>query len=420
MRLVAALLLLLSVAAAADFTITTTANFDAGTKSNSSGNYEVETYTDNYNITANGLQLGNRYSDRFTFADANGLTWKWVLGNDVYWGDEALNGMTIEVDSGYVFYYLDDANDHYALRQLSTNNLTGDFSWTIRIKTDDKNIEADRGLGLQRGDRNDFAYTSFSHDAGGAKVASGIFLDDAELTSGEAYVDTDEIDFKYARVGDNLTIYYDQHLDGTWTMFLTTNSWSTTTVHQILWGYKGNMAGGEETTSYTRSVVVGTLNGLPYRTTGNWTSATQTMTGTHLNNMTINYTNPDAGNYIDRIDWLVGGIVVANYTTDINSGTSATILAPTGGSFEYVNSDFQVRLLLVGDGDESIVIEELSGLFYTAPAGGTTTTTITMPSGVNLVTGSSIGLMLLATTFCFAVYALLSGKKRVYKEYRWD
>jgi hypothetical protein len=55
-----------------NFVINETSHFDLGISSDSNGNYETETFTDNLAVTQNTLQLQNLYSDRFTFNDTNG------------------------------------------------------------------------------------------------------------------------------------------------------------------------------------------------------------------------------------------------------------------------------------------------------------------------------------------------------------
>lgn len=73
------LLLLSGTVQAGTITWTTTADFNAGTKSSSGGNFEIETNTDNLGISSDAFELGSQKGDSFTFADADGDTLKWNL-----------------------------------------------------------------------------------------------------------------------------------------------------------------------------------------------------------------------------------------------------------------------------------------------------------------------------------------------------
>src|SRR6266568_5815659 len=69
------------IGATTDYTFTSTADFDAGAKSASSGNYDVETLTDNLQISSGSLEMSNLKSDRFTLDDSDAVTRKWA--NDI-------------------------------------------------------------------------------------------------------------------------------------------------------------------------------------------------------------------------------------------------------------------------------------------------------------------------------------------------
>jgi len=67
--------------------------------------------------------------------------------------------------------------------------------------------------------------------------------------------------------------------------------------------------------------------------------------------------------YIDRVEWLVDGQAKASYDTDITSGASTTITRDdvTGGSFNAVNDDFQIKLYLAGTGADTPAITKVEG-----------------------------------------------------------
>jgi hypothetical protein len=69
----------------------------------------------------------------------------------------------------------------------------------------------------------------------------------------------------------------------------------------------------------------GTLVADPTKETGNWTSGTIIMeTGKRLANTTIEFYNPNTDTCIDSIDWLIGGVSKASYTTDICNYTTTS------------------------------------------------------------------------------------------------
>lgn len=90
--------------AAATITHTTTADFDAGTKSQSSpadGVYETETITDNPHVTANAVTLGRINGDTFATADADSNTWRWrPIATDSEGCSTLLDSFSTSISSG--------------------------------------------------------------------------------------------------------------------------------------------------------------------------------------------------------------------------------------------------------------------------------------------------------------------------------
>ncbi|MFC1461611.1 LamG domain-containing protein [Verrucomicrobiota bacterium] len=111
-----------------------------------------------------------------------------------------------------------------------------------------------------------------------------------------------------------------------------------------------------------------------YRTNGNWTSAVQTMpAGEIMEQTTIYHSGLNSSNYIDKVEWLVGGTTNAIYdpVPGITNGLTTTITPGmiTSGSFAAVNDDFQIKLFLVGDGSSTPSVTKIEG--DTEPARGT-------------------------------------------------
>ena len=107
-------------------------------------------------------------------------------------------------------------------------------------------------------------------------------------------------------------------------------------------------------------------SGNQYKSDGNWTSANQTMPSGHdLRETKIYYSNVDANNNISRIEWIVDGVVKANYT-NISSGTTRTITNSnlTWGSFYNVTSDYKIKLYLNGTGSATPTVSKIEMFSY--------------------------------------------------------
>ena len=377
----------LSFVYAYDFNITTTADFDAGDKGSSTGNYLTETYTDNYWVTDGTLSIANKYSDRFTFDDADGFTWKWISGNDAYWGDEALTDATVEItDNTLILTDPGDSNPNYMLRRLSTN-LTGDFVWEIKINSSNTALNGiSKGLAVQNELQNDFVYLEYSADGPVEKISGGIFFDDVETdVNDDNPADLEGLcSFKFVRDGSNITVYYDQHNNGTWTTFLNDESWTAGDVHIKLWTTATTP--DAHTIMYSDfEVTSGILGDDSYRETGNWISANQTINSSvYLNNMTITFTGINATEYITNVEWYLNDTLIADNITDITSGTSIVYDAIANTNFTNITGgNLTIKLYLTGDGTGTPIVSEISGYYIISTPADTTAPSISVVSPTN-------------------------------------
>jgi peptide methionine sulfoxide reductase MsrB len=108
-----------------------------------------------------------------------------------------------------------------------------------------------------------------------------------------------------------------------------------------------------------------------YRSSGTWTSDTQTITaGNQLANMTLNIT-ADANNYIDKIEILKASDSSVLYTNNTDLKTSGL---HTMHDTSAVTENFKVKVYLAGNGDGTPVINDIIGYYEEIPVTITPTT----------------------------------------------
>ncbi|MFO7872656.1 MAG: LamG domain-containing protein, partial [Candidatus Undinarchaeales archaeon] len=288
-----------------DFTISTTADFDAGNKSSSSGNYEVETNTDNPVITADEIQLGNKYGDAFNFADADANTWKWNIGysagssdidttktGELYetvstTGAEKLHSVALDTALQGEFDIQIDFND----LDIPESDMFGTGIYVSTLASGFSNY-----AGIMRGHYSGFgghAYYGHSNSETNTDIAA------TSNTSGKLRI------VRTNPSGDtwNYEIFY---YDGGWQSLhnysYTTLEWAAVDAdvypHIFVYAY---VSSGTVTCDYDDfKINSGTVSGA-YRTAGHWTSAGQTLSKDYLYNITLNFTNVNASNYIDQL-----------------------------------------------------------------------------------------------------------------------
>ena len=378
--------------AGTDFDITSTADFDAGIKSNSSGNYEVETYTDNLNISFGDLELSSRWSDRFTFADVDADTWKW---NALSYGSGTRVADIDTTTAGKAYVSVTGASNSSGRTLAAASVLTGDFDVRVDFS----------GMSLQDTDygyagvvlstsptsySNYILMTRFIYSAFGGQVyyaSSNSGGNDNYTASTDSsgkfrivrVIDDTYVTFRcYYWAGSDWVLLHSQAyaifsygaLTNDYYAFLDT--YSAIDYPDVAIDYD----------DYAVNSGLNTTNA--YQTSGNWESTAQAMAESHLENTTVTYSNVDLDNYIDRIEWLVSDVVKATYDTNIESGTSLTITEPTSGSFNDVNESFTVKVYLVGNGSSTPVVERISGDYITLEKTGLSSSEYTVQSSEEL------------------------------------
>ncbi|MFC1461657.1 hypothetical protein ACFLQR_03985 [Verrucomicrobiota bacterium] len=342
------LIFLTPVIYAADFTIDTTADFDAGVKTN------IETITDYAGITADEivLKLGDVYSDNFD-GESEGTSppTNWVK-------DTATPPPNLEID---------DVHSHSSPHGMWMKSSAGNYDKAYH----------NEASGFTTDKVTEWIYFSATSD----------FLQLLTQKTAGDYVSTEVLVMVWFDTSGNI-----QYYDGIWndTGYDYSAGWhKIEIVHDCpndqfdMW-YDDvqviNNGGFRNSGSIVKSIHIVSYNGKStwlddvkigsYYTNGMWESAIQTMpAGERMAQTTIYHSGIDAANCIDKVEWLVGGQVKAVYETNITNA-AWTAISPdmvTSGSFANVNADFQVKLYLVGDGSSTPVVTKVEG--ETAPPG---------------------------------------------------
>lgn len=123
--------------------------------------------------------------------------------------------------------------------------------------------------------------------------------------------------------------------------------------------------GGGTWIQYTVWDALARLYSQDLQTSGDWRSAAQTMTaGKKLDDITINHSGLSATYYIDKIEMLkaADNSIQNTYDVDIKSGASTNLTEVELGSLAWsADENFKVKIYLAGDGDDSPIITQVEG-----------------------------------------------------------
>jgi len=350
---------------------TTTANFDACVKSASSGNYEIETSTDNLDITDGQFELSNKYSDRFTFNDADGTTWKWT---DIYLS--GASGGSADIDttvSGQAYSEIKSAVEktEYSLR-LNDVVLSGSFD--LRVDFDNLVIpNSNLGIvGLLISTTPD----ALTRHAGAMRMYYSILggqiyygATNADAQAGWASSSDTSGKFRVTRevhgVDDaTFTTYYWN--GSSWVQLNTrryTQDWADDDYYVFLGLHTDGVRPDIEVSFDNFHVYSGTLVNAgedPYRSTGNITSKLYTIPyNSKLNEMTITLANASATYYVDKVEILSSAdAVLATSNTNITAN-GANVVGDWDNALSTITQDFKYKIYLAGDGAGSCSVTDV-------------------------------------------------------------
>ena len=356
-KLLILFLVLISVANAVDFNISTTSGFDSGVKLNTS------TLTDEYNWTSNTLGLSFPYASK-----DNALVSYWRFENNL--NDEA--GVN---SGGYGDVPYSKGKYGKALDFTGTNNwVTIPDSDSLDTPTEYtqsfwfKTTTTSNQVIIEKGQAR---YMVFSDDnaCGGKFMAGAISVDGNRVSAPMELNDN---------VWHMMTITYKEltnlsmYVDGSLVDSIVPNETVSSNNYNYTIGarYTGVAPFNglvDELKIYNRSLTPEEITNLynlgkQYKEIGTWTSENQTMIwGKRVGNMTIE----GVGLNISKVQWLRenDSVVLAEYNKPITNTMTITNSMLTGGSFNNVTSDFKVKLFLQSNGTSTPKIKQVYGYY---------------------------------------------------------
>ena len=224
--LIAILVLSSNHASATSIVFTSTADFDAGTKSDpGDGNYGAETVTDNPAIPADQFQSGNIAGDSFSHSDADGNTFKWTKIQTEGSGSDSYS-----ITSGSLDLKWTSALNAEQTDEFSTAKITGDFDIRTLVTSVSSNNNFDGFQWYLL--RNQGAFSGGSQDGVGIRWDHGTNarFRSAKIVSGSLTVLNTHADcgatcyLRMTRSTNDFTFYYSA--DG--------SSWTTITTATTL------------------------------------------------------------------------------------------------------------------------------------------------------------------------------------------
>lgn len=366
----------------ADFAITTTADFDNGTKS------DIVTITDEYVVGADEIALSFPYADK----DANLISyWRFENnGTDQTGANDITNNGALFTAAGKfdgAFDYTRGDTDYHGSSGRPDTAFQGSLvAW---IKFDDVPAATYSSYaGLGDSDANAFMRFHLFTDGSNGRV---IF--DHRPNASATY---DSV------IGENTMVA------GTWYMVVVTSDGSTWKLYLNDNGEDTTIQNAPNTGAWFGDTVPGTPNwaigaswfngaadsgfdgkidevklydkeltpaeivtlfnsGNQYVSSGNWRSASQTMTaGKLLDDVIITHSGLDGSNYIDTVEILQASdnAVLSTASANITTGASTTLTASDfdNGFDPTLNTNFKVKTYLVGDGSTaSPILTDISG-----------------------------------------------------------
>lgn len=375
------------IASATVVTFSSTADFDAGTKSSASGNYQVETLTDNLQIASGSLELSSLKSDTFSFADADAVTSKWA--NDI--GGGAGSCSTVTIASGVATLASVNAGSAKDCTLVTQSTISG--NWDVRVKmiqqtgtfktgtfcmitTKECTTTVDRAYsGSANGVfiRHLIGTLSVWSVASGAPTQQGI---DVALTAGTIWL-------RLTRSSTTYTAYHSG--DGSsWTQDVQfTDAGPSGTRYGGFGMFRNGDAYGSVSDDFDDwNVVAGTVDSGGYGSSGSWTSASQSVITDAFRGITVDYSGATANLYITSaylVDSTNHYFFIDN--TDLTSGSSHTYTVPNPTN----THTWKVGFNLTGNGAGTVNVADISvtyaetaptiTVYGTTPATGTHATT---------------------------------------------
>lgn len=362
--LAVALIVLLAIPrlVAADATFTSTADFDAGTKSDpGDGNYGVETITDNLQVASGSLELSSLKSDTFSHSDSDAHTFKW---DTVTFNNPTVNQR--DIGSGILTVDITQGSDGVPwVGVIAPSTISGVLDVRVKMNLATKTIAVS-------GSTQGWLVLQNEHTTGGTcAVGGGSTVDGIMYRYFESKDGTTKTVLAYTCTNGSLTQIGDD------TTFTNNPRWlrMTRSSTTVTWYYSsdGSSWTQDETTTFSTSsslyveigtflnanlgdrtswqfddynLASGTVDAGGYRTSGNWASASQSaVTDERFDQIVIDYSGASGSNYVTAISLFDSS---SHYfftdNTDLTTGSSHTY---TLTGIESSNT-WKVRVNLTG------------------------------------------------------------------------
>lgn len=371
----ALLLLVLAVvmvprsAQAATVAFTSTADFDGGTYTSSAGNRETNSNSCNLGIAAGAFELDSLKGDSFCIDDADADTFKWNLWTSPT--PPTVNDRSVA--SGVLHLDLTAPSALSGSGIVSATTFTGlvDF----RVKTEFISSDAGGSTMQPWFEANNEAVSCF---AGATGTVDGVEM--RILRTGDAATHTVQTwrcsNGALAQQGTNSdvtgNVRYLRILNETarWVTYYSTDGSSWIQDEIVNFDFSGGRyvlvqltinAGVSFRSHYHFDdfhLAAGTVGAGGFRSSGTWTSATQTYTGEVPSQITVTYSGASATATIDAVSIRdSAGNQLFLDDTDRTSGTSAVITVPYSADLAV---DWAARVVLAGNGAGTATIESVS------------------------------------------------------------
>jgi hypothetical protein len=302
------------------YSLTSTEDFDNGTKSDMGDHYAIESYSDNPFYENNSFGLGNKLGDTFLRDDADALNWKWENDTGFAGMPNDESHTKVNISNGSMQFTTDDQGIWTWTQRTMNTTLTGAFETRITMNhSGDGSDSEDSLFAVQTdgGTGTDYAY--FENYWGGSDYRLSVEAQNSEtgsILSGVVSLGADpNITYVIKRnAAGEILMGYEQY--GTFTDMTGWTYWNESDA-QVLAATDDSAPATNLTTYWTNFNTTGESGGNGFETSGNWTSASIAMSNATLKNATITYKSASDSDCVSKIQWLVASAVEAEYNSSL-------------------------------------------------------------------------------------------------------
>jgi hypothetical protein len=356
----------------------TTAEFDAGTKSQpipADGNYQIESITDNLRVGANAFSLASNQADTFSLGDSDADTWKWDL--------HSANSPTInvrQVTSGVLRVNITKSaaaagagvSSQYAytgtvdMRIKATAIFITPPNPTMQVWIGQFNEQGECGT-VSTGSTIDGVSYRASRTSSSNWVVTAFSCTNAAVSTIGGGADSlsfaTPIWLRISGSSGSWTFYYSS--DGSsWTQdeisnFAVAGNIYTSIANQI----NGAVAGQTSDLSFDDYDLV-SASSVTYRTSGDWLSDNYLVGGTlkRVGFVLLNFTGISSTYAIDKVELYRNDVLREVFANDITTGTSKNL---TVSEVIESGANVSVRIYLKGDGAGTATITRIQVFMVT-------------------------------------------------------